>query len=1468
MTVEVAIEPRRPHRQDTFDLRNDIHTDNSDSSIRYQHHQETIVIGSDEDHSMMDDDSSNEDRDGEYMEDDDGSSSLSIPNESIDFDLVYSLHNFAATVEGQASVVKGDSLFLMDDSNSYWWLVRVLTTQEVGYIPAENIETPFERLARLNKHRNVDLASATQEELQENVQTSRDRIRGIRAGNSGSPLNPLPHRKSVIFTNTSQVFNYPPALWGDVEEDDDGYEDYYQDEYDHNPSDEEILAGDPDIMEPDDGMSWEEGAVEQERTKILPGPLDPTAPEKPLSPLVSPLSPSPVANSPHSINHPAHLYPGDPAGAQSQPSTILNPPQYQPQQSQQQQPQQQTQPQQQQQQTGVSPILRSQSSRERLAVDVDALSPVSITVTTPTVASPLSSSPINRVLVDPAIPGDTRKISATPSIAREEARKAREEADDSLNRRSKPKDTPSDSSSLTLVKEKPSIDSIKSSSSSGGKLRKGRDSPALSSSQEEEGGKKEKEKEKKKTSMFGGLFGRKKDKKDKSSEGAVEHIRNSEDSMTTSESSSNRARISNESRRSNVSGLSNITNSTIAPSTPAPAHSPPVISRLRQDDLQQQALYHQYLKSSPSTSPEGPYHGLQPASIVMPNNNNANNNNNLATPGFRTQGGRPGSLIISPNGLDGHGPLPELSVIRVFAGENLHTEATFKTVLLNASTTAADLVKQAKQRFRLPAAENDADYFLEIKQIEGQSAILLPDQRPLGVFESLVEAAEMELPKVKRSSVGSISSVSSNLSLHPAIKKLSMNDFTDDSAVKFYLNRRSSNEDMNTLYNLNKEEDTMLRMSMDDEDGSATPLLTVTTASGTSVTPERFNSPSVRFAVQVYIFPDDLPDEMIFDPQTEAIVPKSSLRDRAPSATIPNSNVSQSQRRKILHFPKNTTVAEVIELALERFGIAEGVVDGGDEVEDKLAKRVSLARVRYGLAAMVDSQERQLHPSSKVIDAFARPPIFRSIDRRSGEKRRSADSAFLLNAAEDIRPDDPIFILRRAIGLRNTGKSKPTPLDDYALQKKHQSPHKDSVNVEQTVMSHSNTQGSGEENMNGHAHPPSKGAVSPTTLSRQELIAAQRLVSLEKQRAILSAQTNSERGVDVVLPGNAILRSTALDASSDKMRYSYVQDGEIYDISDIVEEERRAGKGKQVGYTQYSQQQKKDDWLEGVVRQEGLGDNLDRLLSRIKDSRAAVVAARAQAQEQQSRMLEQLVTGNGLSPAAMQSHRGSVSSAYSIDVQEVAGGSPTSPTMPSSLAQRQQQFSDVQSSSRTGTPAGANSTTGRTTPIRPPSAAKNNNDSPRNKKQPSTGSLHSDEGSNSTNEVMTPVSTASTPATTVTQHGGPSMASSRPTRNGPSLGGRRSPVVVKDDLEIANMITVIELNAGVNWGASSLRPQTPDYVDGLFGPTINLEELHPRIREMYAGTVKQLDDMDSQLDQALSLLYPHSARTPERSMIR
>ena len=105
---------RRPVRQDTFDLRDQIV---SDDQLHYGQSHMDNTYPSDEEHSVLEDDSDGEERD-DHMDDDDGSSSLSIPNESINFDLVYALHSFAATVEGQANAVKGDSLILMDDSNS------------------------------------------------------------------------------------------------------------------------------------------------------------------------------------------------------------------------------------------------------------------------------------------------------------------------------------------------------------------------------------------------------------------------------------------------------------------------------------------------------------------------------------------------------------------------------------------------------------------------------------------------------------------------------------------------------------------------------------------------------------------------------------------------------------------------------------------------------------------------------------------------------------------------------------------------------------------------------------------------------------------------------------------------------------------------------------------------------------------------------------------------------------------------------------------------------------------------------------------------------------------------------------------------------------------------------------------------------------------------------------------------------
>ncbi|CCG81636.1 putative SH3 domain protein [Taphrina deformans PYCC 5710] len=60
------------------------------------------------------------------------SSSPSIPDGEIDFNFVYALHTFLATVEGQATSQKGDTLVLLDDSNSYWWLVKNIKDESIG----------------------------------------------------------------------------------------------------------------------------------------------------------------------------------------------------------------------------------------------------------------------------------------------------------------------------------------------------------------------------------------------------------------------------------------------------------------------------------------------------------------------------------------------------------------------------------------------------------------------------------------------------------------------------------------------------------------------------------------------------------------------------------------------------------------------------------------------------------------------------------------------------------------------------------------------------------------------------------------------------------------------------------------------------------------------------------------------------------------------------------------------------------------------------------------------------------------------------------------------------------------------------------------------------------------------------------------------------------------------------------------
>lgn len=714
-------------------------------------------------------------------------------------------------------------------------------------------------------------------------------------------------------------------------------------------------------MEPDDGMSWEDGAAEslQAGQARLPAQVIVTSSSSEMS------VDEPQAESPQKqVQQRAQERP---RGAES---------------------------------GGLSPQLRTQTSRERLTTALDA----------PTSNSPTAPTKI----MDPAQVTETRKVSITPPVARsvddhspsrdgpllpsdimkrqqEERKRTREEIE-ALEEAQRKKTAKGPARSAGSSDQKPAP----------GKLRKERDRGEVSA--DEDGSK---DKKKKTGGVFGGLFGRKKDKgKDKgstgidsssiASAGSAENIgdRNSVESgrsssqvasnngaseqpspVTASARQQQQQAIEQQQQQQQQQQPNNSTDPRRQTNTQQPSQvaGPAAAiqlsqhaSQLRQRDQQQQALYQQYLNRSPSSPPEAqPNYGLQSVSAVMPGSSSFTSSASMASGLTAGSRARPGSLVLSPGAMDGQGMgLPDLSVIRVFAGNNLQTEATFKTVLLNSSTTASGLVRQAVQRFRLPG-EDISNYYLSIKQAEGSSATLLPNEKPLVVFESLVEAA-MELPKVKRSSVGSISSVSSNLSMHPAIKKLPMNDFTDDSAVKFYLNRRGGERDDDEG---DEGDETFLAESILDDDGesprSNNQYLTINTGLTVTVTPERFTSPSYRFALQLAIHPEDLPDDMVFDPLTEAIVFKHTLRDRQ-SNIVSSPGVSTTQRRKVFYFPKNATVAEVIERGLERFGIIEGVVDGGDEIEDKMTKRRSSTRVRYCLCVDITGKGTYYDPRLSV----------------------------------------------------------------------------------------------------------------------------------------------------------------------------------------------------------------------------------------------------------------------------------------------------------------------------------------------------------------------------------------------------------------------------------------------------------------------------------------------------------------------
>ncbi|KAG7767044.1 hypothetical protein KL931_003928 [Ogataea haglerorum] len=78
----------------------------------------------------------------------------SSPPRELDPDKLYALYDFSGPDPSHLELSKDDSVLLLNDSDSYWWLVKRSSNNQVGFAPAEVLETFEERLARLNCWKN------------------------------------------------------------------------------------------------------------------------------------------------------------------------------------------------------------------------------------------------------------------------------------------------------------------------------------------------------------------------------------------------------------------------------------------------------------------------------------------------------------------------------------------------------------------------------------------------------------------------------------------------------------------------------------------------------------------------------------------------------------------------------------------------------------------------------------------------------------------------------------------------------------------------------------------------------------------------------------------------------------------------------------------------------------------------------------------------------------------------------------------------------------------------------------------------------------------------------------------------------------------------------------------------------------------------------------------------------------------
>ena len=450
----------------------------------------------------------------------------------------------------------------------------------------------------------------------------------------------------------------------------------------------------------------------------------------------------------------------------------------------------------------------------------------------------------------------------------------------------------------------------------------------------------------------------------------------------------------------------------------------------------------------------------------------------------------------------------------------------------------------------------------------------------------------------------------------------------------------------------------------------------------------------------------------------------------------------------------------------------------------------------------------------------------------------------------DILPTDPVFILRRVNDRRKTprvdGISDPASSETTPTQR-----HESMVPPVSPTMS--------------NKPPPTLAdpiGSGRSSMSPQEIIAAQRAASRANQRALISAHANEARGLDVVVPDKGTFRSSRqLEAGNEVVRYSYIDDGgETYDISDLLEEEwgrdgNRAspmpGPNSPPGPETTSRAQISTTEIRpsfGSTVETGRGDVLQ----------AAVQRSRGQPEDNLEEQLTRVIQ-KVKSNAQRTSYNSELSSPTST-IDEVGRSTPTGPIAP------------IEEIGRT-TPKPSHPTylapqilTNHVDDSRDPSrvndyvttAASVNQIVSRHRQQPSIASVISDlsapnhfDGEN--DRSSTPSSSNATPP------GSAGAIYLRPVSRASTTP--RVPVKYTDDFGMKTLMGLIAARAYTP--PPKPRPEVDEVTRILQGERLDVEDLHPDMRDLYVPLQERLDVLDREIDELLAglLVDPRGSKT-------